>query len=494
MKRYNTTKRIFSILVTVLFVFSLFIITVSADVIWYTDEYILVGNENYTVNQTMNFSYREHTSVYLLLNHTYYNISSPDTVNITLDYLHENISNTTNEDLVLGFYMNISGSSGNVFINLSGFTDGYSYAIYRESGLYATVTANSTGDISFNNSDWSPADPLFRVFNNEDATWYSESFGGQVEVLASSYETSITLSGLTDTWNMTWDGNRDEATGAVQLVTYTNSSGIQYETMILNCVVNETTHIDNISIYHDQLELNGGATTIDANNITVWVSANGEAFFIPSCDIGYGNGIFGPLGGYIELNASSWTGGGSPWQYNSTNNIDIDENVTISVRLQLNISEGIDLGYYVNNSITGSPTPHIFAYNETTMWETQINFTSRAEVTETEEPTWYSESFGGSVTVTELGATWHSSSFGGSVTLAGYGNWSEYWVIGQTVVYDCTDPLDLKVNTDDINVTVANLTLTGANGWILADVNDDGVVNYLDIGGVCFWYPWDYGE
>lgn len=297
MKINDITKRIFIMLIIVVLIFNLFIITVSADVIWYTDEYVVVGNENYTVNQTMNFSYREYTSEYLLLNNTYYNISSPETINITLDYLHENISNTTNGDLVLGFYINISGSSGNVWVNLSGFTIGYNYTIYREGAFYGSRTANSSGDISFDISNWSPSNPVYTVFNNEGIVWYYSSFGGEVEVTA--------------------------------------------------------------------------------------------------------------------------------------------EEVT---------------------------------------------------------PTWYSGSFGGEVTVIESEATWYSSSFGGQVIISGFGSWSEYWKVGQTIVYDCTDPLDLIVNTDDINVTVNNLTLIGTPGWILADVNDDGVINYLDISGVCFYYPWDYSE
>jgi hypothetical protein len=74
------------------------------------------------------------------------------------------------------------------------------------------------------------------------------------------------------------------------------------------------------------------------------------------------------------------------------------------------------------------------------------------------------------------------------------GNYSGYWKIGQTTVYDCTDPFDLIVNMDDVNVVLKNLTRTGANGWILADINNNGVINYVDIGGVCYYYPWDHSS
>lgn len=106
--------------------------------------------------------------------------------------------------------------------------------------------------------------------------------------------------------------------------------------------------------------------------------------------------------------------------------------------------------------------------------------------------TWHSESFGGSVTVTSPGVdvTWHSESFGGSVTVqsAGWGNWSSYWKIGQTSQTDVD--LDMDVDIDDVNIADVNYSETGANGWIASDVNDDGVINYLDIGAIAL----DYGE
>ena len=100
--------------------------------------------------------------------------------------------------------------------------------------------------------------------------------------------------------------------------------------------------------------------------------------------------------------------------------------------------------------------------------------------------TWTSEPWGGSVHI--QGENWYSQSFGANLLVTGWGNWSEYWVVGQTIVYDCN--LNLTVDMDDISDVVVNLTLTGANGWILEDINNDGVINYLDISGVCFYYPW----
>ena len=732
MNRRNITKRIFITMLTVMCVFSLFIVTVSADIVWYTDEYILVGNENYTVNQTMNFSYREHTSEYLLLNHTHYNLSSPDTINITLDYLHENISNTTSDDLVLGFYVNISGSTDNVWFNLSGFTSGYSYTVYRENVLYDTVVANSSGVISFSNSDWAPTNPLFRVFNNEGVTWHSESFGGVVYVDV-GVSIIITNDGEFDADHYVFRG-----TGTandpyiIENLTATNISitgpnegspitkyfKIQNITIINEIKIQNTS--DNVAHIHDVHTANITNKSISfyySNGVTVenctftnhtsytsygavalirnnsnsvirnctfigndtadppgdkevrGISLGGvgmDNILIDNCNLTeqcigirsqgtnvvyrdcyfYNNtdeGIFTYYGQFliencefagvnyydmgIEFAASLTTKtdgiirnctfdacydgiaftGSNTNHGNITNTIIHNctftslsnravslkqvDNVTMSNCTINNSHTGIILHYesnsdvgvrdctFLNTTITNTTygvtfsndkqildnlfynnyfadnTEHIHEYpayplsadnqtwNTTKTLGTNIisgpylggnywdNYTGYdtdddglgdtdvpfmgldnlplcyiggatwysssfgGSVTVSEgEAVWYSSNFGGSVVITEEGVTWYSSSFGGSVSLEGFGNWSEYWKIGQTIIYDCTDPLDLIINTDDINVTINNLTLTGANGWILADVNDDGVINYLDISGVCFYYPWNYGE
>ena len=397
MNRRNITKRIFTVMLTVMFVFSLFIVTVSADIIWYTDEYILVGNENYTVNQTMNFSYREHTSVYLLLNSTYYNLSAINDVNISLTYLCPDISATVYDDLVLGFYAN---SSANVYFNLSGFTNGVSYIVWKDRDFFSDVVANSTGVISFNESDWAPNNPIFEVYNNESATWYSSSFGGSVTVNSPDHPNP--------------------------------HAGLDATVYNATCINVSFSGVDN-SDYRTTIERNTPGFT-------------------------------------------SWARGSGTEIYNITG-------VTSNYTLDDGLSTGITYYYqsWCQNTTSGN-------------W----SLTNATASGTTSGVTWHSSSFGGSVEVTDGSVTtWYSSNFGGSViveSVPAWGNWSEYWKIGQTIVYDCTDPLDLRVDTDDINVTINNLTLTGANGWILADVNDDGVIDYLDISGVCFYYPWNYGE
>lgn len=68
--------------------------------------------------------------------------------------------------------------------------------------------------------------------------------------------------------------------------------------------------------------------------------------------------------------------------------------------------------------------------------------------------------------------TWYSENFGGSVEV----EYNRYDV-----------DKDNDIDMDDINATVSALGLEGPRN---EDVNNDFVVDYLDIGGVCFWYPW----
>ena len=110
--------------------------------------------------------------------------------------------------------------------------------------------------------------------------------------------------------------------------------------------------------------------------------------------------------------------------------------------------------------------------------------------------TWHSSNFGGSVTVTspsEPGITWHSSSFGGSVTVnapPSWGNWSAYWRIGQTSTSDLD--LDMDVDSADVTILESFYGSTGSYGWIYADINNDGKVNYVDAAILALLFGDDY--
>jgi len=112
--------------------------------------------------------------------------------------------------------------------------------------------------------------------------------------------------------------------------------------------------------------------------------------------------------------------------------------------------------------------------------------------------TWHSESFGGSVEVTEPyvpGTLYYSESFGGSVEVTEphepeWSNWSTYWTIGQTS--DSDTNMDMQVNFQDMGDIGLYYGDSGTPGWIEADTNNDGTVNFQDLGAVGLDYGNDY--
>ena len=68
-----------------------------------------VGNEDYSVNQTMNFSQIIINATWIKFNDTDFNITSPNAINITLVYIHSNALIANDGDKVLEFYANTTG-------------------------------------------------------------------------------------------------------------------------------------------------------------------------------------------------------------------------------------------------------------------------------------------------------------------------------------------------------------------------------------------------
>ena len=125
-----------------------------------TDTHFIVGNEDYTVYQTMNFNQITIDSSYIIFNSTGFYITSGNDIDITLAYISSDFSGASNGDKVLGFYA--STTSGNVWFDLSGFVTGRSYTVNRSSSTIANPTANGSGYISFNSNVWS--EHLFEIF------------------------------------------------------------------------------------------------------------------------------------------------------------------------------------------------------------------------------------------------------------------------------------------------------------------------------------------
>ena len=221
--------------------------------------------------------------------------------------------------------------------------------------------------------------------------------------------THIELVNLTETWNMTWSGNASRATIGDPLKRYTNNSGTYNQTMAIECYPNSTERILNISIYHDQLNTSDNSQIINADNITVWVSGDNSTWHRPTCDLGYGNGVFMPNGGYIEINSSTWNEpADNPFNYHGDGTY-ITSNCTIFVRLQLNFEYTVAEGIYTNKSVApGIPSPHVFASNGTFgAYSESVYFTTKATAYRYYQPPIFSnEDPGNGTTVGSLAFNW----------------------------------------------------------------------------------------
>ena len=156
-KIWNIIKNasiIFTVLLVLTFVLHAFAITITPGT------QFIVGNETYTVYQTMDF----HTIVvgpsYIIFNTTGFYISSDNDITITLVYLSDDIYGASDGDKILEFYADTT--SGTVSFSLSGFPAGNEYKIDRSGSTIGIPTANASGYISFDNSVWS--EHLFEIF------------------------------------------------------------------------------------------------------------------------------------------------------------------------------------------------------------------------------------------------------------------------------------------------------------------------------------------
>jgi len=148
-----------SIFLNIFLVLTFILNVVGAIVISPENEFI-VENETYTVNKTMEFESIIISDSYIIFNNTGFYINSDNDITITLAYLDDDIFSSGNGDKVLEFYADTTG--GTVSFSLSGFVAGTEYLVKRSGSLIETVTANSSGFISFENNIWSTH--LFEIF------------------------------------------------------------------------------------------------------------------------------------------------------------------------------------------------------------------------------------------------------------------------------------------------------------------------------------------
>ncbi|UCD13704.1 MAG: PKD domain-containing protein, partial [Thermoplasmatales archaeon] len=127
--------------------------------------YFSVGNEDYTVNQTMNFESITTGSSYIIFNNTGFYVSSGNDITITLVYINDDMTGAGDGEKVLEFYGDTVG--GNVWFNLSGFPVDNNYTVDRSGSSIAIPSVNGSGFISFTNDVWSSQ--LFEIFQGGEA-------------------------------------------------------------------------------------------------------------------------------------------------------------------------------------------------------------------------------------------------------------------------------------------------------------------------------------
>ncbi len=119
-----------------------------------------VGNETYTVYQTMDFESITIDTSYIIFNNTGFYITSENDITITLVYISDDLTTTSDGEKVLEFYADTT--SGSVLFSLSGFQDSNYYIIKSDGTSISIPIANSSGFISFSNSVWSSH--LFEIY------------------------------------------------------------------------------------------------------------------------------------------------------------------------------------------------------------------------------------------------------------------------------------------------------------------------------------------
>ena len=194
-----------------------------------------IGNETYTVNQSMNFSSIIIADTYIVFNNTGFNVTAPSNIGITLDYIDEDIKNVANGTKVVGFYADTIG--GSVWMNVSGFSTNTAYNVYRDSVLHDSYNTNSTGVLPIFSSSWS-SEYLFDVYltgNSAPSQSNPSPSNESTGVSNSTSSVSITVNDVDGDgldWTIETDPNvgSDSGSGEGNGVKSCSISGLAYDT------------------------------------------------------------------------------------------------------------------------------------------------------------------------------------------------------------------------------------------------------------------------
>lgn len=209
------------------------------------------NNAYFAVDHVMTFSQVVVDSTYVEFNDTKFNISSPNRINISLNYIKP-VMNGTTGTVIIGFYANTT--TGNARFNISGLTSGIGYKIYKNNATFKNATANSTGWIYFTNSVWST--PYFSILLNS-------SYGILPTVTTNAStgveETNATLNGYLD----------DEGTISILYENYTTgdnsahqSYGTVWNAQTFTPTTTHTINLIRLLLYRESSPLPGTITIL----------------------------------------------------------------------------------------------------------------------------------------------------------------------------------------------------------------------------------------
>ena len=233
------------------------------------------------------------------------------------------------------YYDNVSGYDKGTyptFEDPASFTDrDWSHLIYAHI-TDLEWTQNSTGYFTFgNNQNFSRYETGWFTFENND--------------------TQMDLFGLSPIWNVTFQGNRSEATALIPDPAWCNSSGTYWETVQINVSVNATHWVDNISFYSTNLHSPINSSCIGADNISVWVSTDNITFkLLQDTRPGGKTGHFLHGGSYLYWTDATSPVGADPFEYYGGQFVIPPGYKELWVRYKVNVSIDSDKGWYENYS------------------------------------------------------------------------------------------------------------------------------------------------
>ena len=276
----------------------------------------------------MSFSHITVELNHVIFNTTGFYVTSSNDINITLLYLHGNISGGDVDDKVLEF--DADTTAGNVWFNISGFPANEKYIIKRNGVNITTPSSNSSGFISFNNSVWS--NQIFEILQSASAP---PTISNPSPVNGSTNQITTPVLNVTvddpddDTLNASWYSNSsgqwvlfatnssiDTASGAVN-ISQTNSNFSNYSTTYywsVNCTdgfnwTNETYQFTTLDfLWLDVTNVTWDISVVSIGS-SIWTNATGKTFI---CEMD-NTSVNTDLTLQITTDGATWHDASTPW-------------------------------------------------------------------------------------------------------------------------------------------------------------------------------------